>query len=193
MDEKVLFQYRVSDDPNAKKSDWIFYVFLIVSLLILFLGFITPEDIGGFVPIVVGAVSTIISALLIYLNYDAGKCSITVTATRVYGHTSWRDINLPIDSITSVSKVKANKNVSSLQLATSSGQIIFGIFTPSKFDEVFQLLNNQLAERNNNKGNVTVVNSTSNADELKKFKDLLDAGILTQEEFDAKKKQLLGL
>ena len=33
----------------------------------------------------------------------------------------------------------------------------------------------------------------SAADELKKFKDLLDAGIITQEEFDAKKKQLLGL
>ena len=30
-------------------------------------------------------------------------------------------------------------------------------------------------------------------DELKKFKELLDMGILTQEEFDAKKKQLLGL
>ena len=28
---------------------------------------------------------------------------------------------------------------------------------------------------------------------LKQLKDLLDAGILTQEEFDAKKKQLLGL
>lgn len=38
-----------------------------------------------------------------------------------------------------------------------------------------------------------VVQQTSVADELKKFKDLLDAGILTQEEFDAKKKQLLGL
>ena len=35
--------------------------------------------------------------------------------------------------------------------------------------------------------------STSTADELKKFKDLLDQGIITQEEFDAKKKQLLGL
>lgn len=34
---------------------------------------------------------------------------------------------------------------------------------------------------------------SSNADELKKYKDLLDAGIITQEEFDAKKKQLLGL
>ncbi len=33
----------------------------------------------------------------------------------------------------------------------------------------------------------------SNADELKKFKELLDMGIITQEEFDQKKKQLLGL
>ena len=31
------------------------------------------------------------------------------------------------------------------------------------------------------------------ADDLLKLKELLDAGILTQEEFDAKKKQLLGL
>lgn len=31
------------------------------------------------------------------------------------------------------------------------------------------------------------------AEELKKFKDLLDNGIISQEEFDAKKKQLLGL
>ncbi len=30
-------------------------------------------------------------------------------------------------------------------------------------------------------------------DELKKFKELLDMGIITQEEFDAKKKELLGL
>lgn len=35
--------------------------------------------------------------------------------------------------------------------------------------------------------------AVSAADELKKFKDLLDMGVITQEEFDAKKKQLLGL
>lgn len=35
--------------------------------------------------------------------------------------------------------------------------------------------------------------TVSPADELKKYKDLLDAGVLTQEEFDAKKKQILGL
>ena len=31
------------------------------------------------------------------------------------------------------------------------------------------------------------------ADEVKKFKELLDLGVISQEEFDAKKKQLLGL
>ncbi len=34
---------------------------------------------------------------------------------------------------------------------------------------------------------------SSSAEEIKKFKELLDSGIITQEEFDAKKKQLLGL
>lgn len=39
----------------------------------------------------------------------------------------------------------------------------------------------------------TVVQQVSAMDELKKLKELLDLGIVTQEEFDAKKKQLLGL
>ena len=38
-----------------------------------------------------------------------------------------------------------------------------------------------------------VVQQVSAADEIKKFKELLDLGVITQEEFDAKKKQLLGL
>ena len=39
----------------------------------------------------------------------------------------------------------------------------------------------------------TIIQQASTADELKKFKELLDMGVITQEEFDAKKKQLLGL
>lgn len=34
---------------------------------------------------------------------------------------------------------------------------------------------------------------TSSADEIKKFKELLDMGAITQEEFNDKKKELLGL
>ena len=39
----------------------------------------------------------------------------------------------------------------------------------------------------------TIVSAISPAEELKKMKELLDLEIITQEEFDAKKKQLLGL
>lgn len=38
-----------------------------------------------------------------------------------------------------------------------------------------------------------VIQQASPAEELKKFKELLDIGVITQEEFDAKKKQLLGM
>ena len=34
--------------------------------------------------------------------------------------------------------------------------------------------------------------ATSAADEILKFKNLLDAGIITQDEFEKKKQQLLG-
>lgn len=41
-------------------------------------------------------------------------------------------------------------------------------------------------------GSGIMVNETSDADELAKYKKLLDSGAITQAEFDAKKKQLLG-
>lgn len=48
-----------------------------------------------------------------------------------------------------------------------------------------------LAEQAEQKMNT--VSSGGSADEIKKYKELLDSGVITQEEFDAKKKQLLGL
>lgn len=47
------------------------------------------------------------------------------------------------------------------------------------------LLNDE--EDNNSRPSVNV------ADEIKKFKELLDLGAITQEEFDMQKKKLLGL
>ena len=52
----------------------------------------------------------------------------------------------------------------------------------------------QIMECASNKGGTTIVQQASSpAEELKKMKELLDMGIITQDEFDAKKKQLLGL
>ena len=61
-------------------------------------------------------------------------------------------------------------------------------------EEVQLFVKKKVEEAKRQKNSPVVVAGTiSNADELKKFKELLDLGIITQEEFDAKKKQLLGL
>lgn len=58
-----------------------------------------------------------------------------------------------------------------------------------KFNRFEKLLTQFTNKKETNVNNDTV----SNADELLKYKELLDTGVITQEEFDAKKKQLLGL
>ena len=59
-------------------------------------------------------------------------------------------------------------------------------------DKIHKCISNLLIEHQN-KSTVTLAAPVSNADELKKFKELLDEGVITQAEFDAKEKQLLGL
>ena len=64
--------------------------------------------------------------------------------------------------------------------------------TNEQMREVRDYIQGQIREIKS--GNRTAQTTTiSVADELKKYKELLDMGIITQEEFEAKKKQLLGL
>lgn len=63
---------------------------------------------------------------------------------------------------------------------------------PKIMREVFEFIQNKIREAKERR-NTPVGNAFSPAEELQKFKGLLDAGIISQEEFDAKKKQLLGL
>lgn len=58
--------------------------------------------------------------------------------------------------------------------------------------EVVNFIKAKVSEYKRGK-NAPVVAQVSAADELKKFKELLDLGVISQEEFDAKKKELLGL
>ena len=68
--------------------------------------------------------------------------------------------------------------------------IVFQKKNASVAEEIRAFLEQKIVENNSKSGNQSAL---SPADELKKYKDLLDQGIITQEEFDAKKKQLLGL
>lgn len=57
--------------------------------------------------------------------------------------------------------------------------------------EILDFVQKKIAESKRGKNGVTA--AVSPADELLKFKQLLDSGIITQEEFDEKKRQILGL
>lgn len=71
-----------------------------------------------------------------------------------------------------------------------------GMFSYKNANEYAQEVFNTLYKAFNDfkeKDEVNDNNTISSADEILKYKKLLDEGIITQEEFDAKKKQLLGL
>lgn len=72
-----------------------------------------------------------------------------------------------------------------------------GMFSYSAANEFANSLgskiNRAFDEFKNNENEVENNSSFSVADEIKKFKDLLDSGVITQDEFDSKKKQLLNL
>lgn len=59
---------------------------------------------------------------------------------------------------------------------------------PILSDKIYQYILNKISNTKN--GNISI---NSSADEIMKFKKLLDDGIITQEEFDNKKKKLLNL
>lgn len=64
--------------------------------------------------------------------------------------------------------------------------------TNEKMREVAEYVKRRVNECKQQK-NAPALGVLSPADEIRKFKDLLDTGAITQEEFDAKKKQLLGI
>ena len=130
-------------------------------------------------------------ALFLFLLF---RCELVVTDKRVYGKAAFGTrIDLPINKISSIGL--GVKLFSSVAVATSSGKIKFYLL--QNREEVYQTISNAIANAethtidNDSKQNTSFAGSA--ADELKKYKDLLDSGIITQEEFDTKKKQLLGL
>ena len=63
--------------------------------------------------------------------------------------------------------------------------------TANKDEEFYNLIMNKINEIKNNQANTN--NNVSVADELKKFKELLDMGAITEEEYNKKNKELFNL
>ena len=116
---------------------------------------------------------------------------LVLTNKRVYGKTAFgKRVDLPIDLVSAIGSTWPKGII----VSTSSGNITFLIVKNS--EEIHKTLSALLVERQNKSPSTTTIKQEipqSNADELKKYKELLDSDVITQEEFDAKKKQLLGL
>jgi hypothetical protein len=59
--------------------------------------------------------------------------------------------------------------------------------------EMKKIIEEKMALSKNNIDANNTVNNISSADEIRKYKELLDDDIISQDEFNAKKKELLGL
>ncbi len=131
-----------------------------------------------------------IAFLILYLTGRVQQ--ITVTDKRVYGVAAHkRRVDLPLDSVSAIS-TSAFKG---LAVATAAGRINFiGI---KNRDDIHKVIGDLLIERQSKPTpvvqGVKPEFQSDIATQLKQLKELLDSGILTQEEFDAKKKQILGL
>ena len=131
----------------------------------------------------------IVIGLIFY--FGSSKIKITVTNKRVYGNAAFgKRVDLPLDSISAIG-TSAFKGVS---VATSSGKIKFALI--KNRDDIHKAISRLLIQRQKESRdtNPTISEAPkSNVNEIKQYKELLDSGVITQEEFDAKKKQLLGL
>jgi len=150
------------------------------------------ECIQYYVPFLCFGIPMLILTAIFY--FWMSNCSLTVTNMRVYGQAAFgKRVDLPFDMISAT----ATGGFNSISVATSSGRISFWML--NNRNEAFDVISSVLIERQNKEKIITATTTIkqeipqSNADELKKYKELLDINVITQEEFDAKKKQLLNL
>ena len=116
---------------------------------------------------------------------------LTITDKCAYGFTAFgRRVDLPVDSITAIGL----SWLKSIAITTASGKISFKLI--KNRDEMYETISKLIIERQSKKAEEETFLKQeipqSNADELRKYKDLLDSGVITQEEFEQKKNQLLG-
>lgn len=130
-----------------------------------------------------------IITLIIY--WANGKCELSITEKNVKGKTLFgKEVVLPLYMVSAYS---TRKLFSTIAIATSSGITQFALI--GNYVEIGNVLSKKINERQEStiNGSKSTVTQSSSMDDIIKLKSMLDSGIITQEEFDAKKKQLLGL
>ena len=146
----------------------------------------TPQ----FIWFVIGCLC-LLSGIVIGIIYLVNrKCEIQITENNVKGKTLLgKEVVLPLYMVSAYS---TRKFLSMIAVATASGITKFSLI--GNYKEIGEVLSKKINERQQNTETSTKQTADNAAmDDILKLKSLLDSGIISQEEFEAKKKQLLGL
>lgn len=110
---------------------------------------------------------------------------------------NWTLDQIPVDTIESI---EFSRSYTSSYLSVYGKSSIFHLNSDRHvlMEKARDLINQMIYDKSQNSESSESESSVSDnmaqaAEALKSLKELLDSGIITQEEFDAKKKQLLGL
>lgn len=141
--------------------------------------------------LILGIVITIVG-ILIEVNTE--KCEIVVTNEAISGKLPHgKRVSIPLNQIIAINpssfegiSISSIGNVSKFHCFKNRDEVIKAI--------AYLLANQQQVTIHTTQPMVSVTTEANGeVEQLKGLKELLDAGILTQEEFDEKKKQILGL
>ncbi len=186
MEERILIQGQNKMFDKAWKAMRISLAVCLVCAVLGIIGVVVFQPIVFFL-LLIGFIAFILFFVFLYIYLHSTK--IIVTDKRVCGISFFRaSVNLPLDQISSVKK-RGNK----FFVSTDSGTLL-GMNIPN-IAKIDKCINSLLIQRNSIEKNTapTVVRQATVADELRKYKELLDMGVISQEEFELKKRQLLGL
>lgn len=101
---------------------------------------------------------------------------------------SWGD-----DAIVQISSGANNQTKVSISSAAKAPSALAGVQQEKNISKILEAFTDALKQFAPVPQSTEGCAQPSSADEILKYKQLLDAGAITQEEYDAKKKQLLGL
>lgn len=125
------------------------------------------------------------------IYYWLKSYELTVTDKKIYGKIAFnKAINININTITSVKTINF---LNCISISTSAKKIHF--FAIGNSNKIYMTINDLLNEQKGQEmtGDSTTTSNNDETEQLKKYKDLLDSDVITQEEFETKKKQISHL
>lgn len=181
----ALHLYKQGESLNYRYGvfSWVPWIDRLADFFSFFFGeFVNPEIYYNSITIVGGA--TLLVGIIIKISTE--KCEIIVTDEAIIGkRPHGKEVQIPLNKITAISRNSFNG------ISITSIGSVNNFYCFENREEVINTISCLLTKLQQD--NAQLAQSGSATNRLERLKSLLDAGLLTQDEFDTKKRQILGL